>query len=432
LPRFVSRTVLAATAGLLLLAPSAFGATYVANKHGDPLPNGCTASHCTIREAVIKANAHPGADTIILEGGTEYQLSRVVTADDPNDGDLDIQAADNAAGLTIKSSNTSLAIVDGGGIDHVFETVTPATFRYLKIRHGHAHLTEEDGGGAINMLMDQQSFRAKVVHSTLTHNIADDDGGAVNAGDGNLIVKRSKVTGNRSNGSGGGLKIDDIGYINRSTIANNNAGIGNGGGIMLEGAPVTINNSTISGNRNTNDGGGLFIEGGTTTMKNDTVTENRSASGGGGIAGADVGTASLNALTIARNSADGGGGLFQAALMVFKVRGTIIARNSAISGGPDCRDLDTDFVSLGHNLIGKTSLCNGFGGNGDILNVTKSQAGLGSFGNHGGPTSTIALLEGSRAINNGSNQEPSKDQRGVRRSDPDIGAYERVASDDDD
>jgi len=59
----------------LALAPSALANTYVANKTGDHAPNGCTHSDCTLREAIIKANHHPGPDTVELRSKKTYTRS---------------------------------------------------------------------------------------------------------------------------------------------------------------------------------------------------------------------------------------------------------------------------------------------------------------------------------------------------------------------
>ena len=52
---------------------------------------------------------------------------------------------------------------------------------------------------------------------------------------------------------------------------------------------------------------------------------------------------------------------------------------------------------------------------------------LGKLATNGGPTKTVALKKGSRAINHAGPDAPELDQRGVKRGKkPDIGAYERV------
>jgi predicted outer membrane repeat protein len=56
----------------------------------DPAPGGCTPGSCSLREAVLLANARPGLDRIVLPTG-ELQLARAGADEDANDtGDLDV------------------------------------------------------------------------------------------------------------------------------------------------------------------------------------------------------------------------------------------------------------------------------------------------------------------------------------------------------
>ena len=66
--RPVRNTLLVAVAVVLAAVPAAQARTYEVNARNDAKPNGCTAEDCTLREAVIAANAHRGADTIVLLG----------------------------------------------------------------------------------------------------------------------------------------------------------------------------------------------------------------------------------------------------------------------------------------------------------------------------------------------------------------------------
>jgi hypothetical protein len=82
------------------------------------------------------------------------------------------------------------------------------------------------------------------------------------------------------------------------------------------------------------------------------------------------------------------------------------------------------FFSLGHNLIGNPDGCTGFG----ATDLSGGKLGLGKLADNGGPTKTIALMKGSRAIGHGDPDAVRVDQRGVKRDKkPDIGAYERRA-----
>jgi hypothetical protein len=126
------------------------------------------------------------------------------------------------------------------------------------------------------------------------------------------------------------------------------------------------------------------------------------------------------------------------------VKNTIIADNyagydSTLDGGNDVAGL---FASQGNNLIGvapnSSLVVTGFvnGVKGDQVGAVDNPIDpmLAPLANNGGPTMTHALLQGSRAIDRGSNgNAPSKDQRGLPRikdgdrngvSVIDIGAFE--------
>ena len=252
--------------------------------------------------------------------------------------------------------------------------------------------------------------------------ISQGNGGIYNPGS-SLTVIGCAISGNYTgaeNGYGGGILSGGPLNVIASTISNNGALLG-GGGIAHLGV-ANITNSTISGNfasgGNPQRGGGIFSHG-NVNLTNCTVANNSSVSGGG---------ISNEGATI--NS-----------------RNTIIAKNSAATAGPDFYGALT---SQGFNFIGNNS--------GATITPAQSSDQVGTAGspidpllgplrNDGGPTLTLALLAGSRAIDNGeSATDPvtgnpvTTDQRGSYRpyDDPsipnatggngsDIGAFE-VAS----
>ncbi|MGH7967216.1 MAG: choice-of-anchor Q domain-containing protein, partial [Limisphaerales bacterium] len=106
-------------------------------------------------------------------------------------------------------------------------------------------------------------------------------------------------------------------------------------------------------------------------------------------------------------------------------------------GAPGAADLQGSFTSLGHNLIGQADRSSGFtnGINGDLAGSTNAPLDpvLGPLADNGGPTSTMALLHGSPALDAGEDallQPPyhlRQDQRGFPRKSGahvDIGAFE--------
>ena len=340
---------------------------------------------------------------------------------------------------------------------------------------------------------------ATVSRTMLKGNRAASDGGAVyffqacNGPENRLFFGRSRATHNSAGGAGGAVFSECIAELSRSKLDSNSAR-GPGGGLFSPGTaippeagPMTdpgewwsrveMSDSTLAGNRSRSYGGGLalapseistFIQGSTfsgnsansgggigsfaaTAIQDSTFADNRADRNGGGIGVFGSNSRGLlDFVTVARNVADAGlnggsqgpgvgGGLFQEVGATVSVDNTIIALNHGTlrtTPGQDCYTFSTPFQSLGYNLIGDARNCTGFGVSGDLFG---GKLKLGKLATNGGPTKTIALDKGSRAINHGSREivfPPSNylipayrsDQRDFRRdSKPDIGAYERRA-----
>ena len=87
-------------------------ATFTVTKTADTNDGSCSAD-CSLREAIIAANAAGGTNTIDLPGGT-YTLTLAGGGEDAAaTGDLDITHAN----LTISGHGSDTTIIDGGGID---------------------------------------------------------------------------------------------------------------------------------------------------------------------------------------------------------------------------------------------------------------------------------------------------------------------------
>lgn len=398
---------------LLVLAASALANTYTVTRTDDPAPPAtkpCKKHNCSLREAVIAANRHPGSDTIVLQGEKTYNLTITDPAtetENASTGDLDILGP-----VTITHSGSERATIDAHQIDRVFEfppgTGGRATISGLVIRNGSAEV-----------------------------------GGGIDVEHGSLTLINSVVTGNRATFSdGGGIRVFALGsakkpssaQIIRSTVTGNQAA-DEGGGIMNNGGRTSILDSTFSDNRSVVSGGGVTNEAGQNlTMHNDTVANNRTQGNGGGISNF-FDSARLNDVTVARNEADSknsggdsGGGLFSGNGSTFTISNSLIALNTLGTGpgdaDPNCSGA---FVSAGHNLRGTGDLgCTGFTASGDFVNAHPK---VGQLANNGGPTKTIALLAGSPAVERaGAKTSEKRDQRGHLRDPkhPDIGAFERA------
>src|SRR5262249_14163707 len=98
----------------------------------------------SLREVVRLANAHPGADTIVVPAGI-YRLSLAGLDDTNAAGDLDVHDR-----TVFRGAGAGVTVIDGRRIDRVFDVLgsaphsITATFQNLTIRNG---LTGDEGGG---------------------------------------------------------------------------------------------------------------------------------------------------------------------------------------------------------------------------------------------------------------------------------------------
>jgi hypothetical protein len=400
--RLALTLALAIAGALALYAGEAVAAskTYVPNRTGDHAPNGCTRADCTLREAVIAANVHPGRDSILLARKT-YDLSIPRTGeDDPNSGDLDVTDP-----LVIKHKGKGRAVIDANHIDRVLHVVTSASDRYtdlvkIVVRGGRTTLWGGGimvGNGIIGM-----------TNSVVADNRAAYEGGGIFAAApaGELELVASTVKGNRADQDGGGISSHVETSIRTTTISGNT---------------VPYNNPYAGG-------GGIFFSAAADAhlkLSNDTIANNRVRGSGGGIL--TYGRGRLNNLTVARNVADTdndgtglGGGIAGGML---EVGNSILAINRY--GNGNSSDCSGTYDSFGRNLLTNNSVgCAGFS---DPPNIVTGDPRLGGIANNGGPTETIALRRHSPAINHAVKSSAEKrDQRGHRRGEhPDIGSFER-------
>lgn len=450
----------------VFLAPSiSYGGDFTVTRFDDPPPDGCNPDDCSLREAVIAANADADSSTITLEVG-DYVLTQTSTNEDSAlDGDLDI-----TEDLAILGKGSTQTSVDASAImDRVFHILNSAmaTFNGLEITGG----SDATNGGGIEVgtsgaelddvaLIGNSSNlngaglnigsggTATVMNSLVQNNIAGGNSGGLYLQSGSLEVYSTQVIGNKADGNGGGLYIQGGTLIVRDVELEGNladadiSGSGSGGGIYIQGGTTTIS-QTLLFNNSARNGGGIragnaMVIINSTLSGNQAVSDGKSGGDGGGIyaSTADVGIFNT---TITLNEAVRGGGFFtQVDDPETRINNSIIAQNS--SGG-DCAASGggplTNITSLGYNLDGDDT-CD-FNATGDQRGV---DAKLNPLNDNGGPTRTHTLQSDSTAIDGG---DPSGcmddsatvilvDQRGITRPQGpalicDIGAVEMEFAD---
>lgn len=245
----LSLTLFFAVLGAICFTAAASGAVFVVTKTTDD--NGsCTPADCALREAVIEANALPGADTVEVPAGV-YPLT--ISGSGETGGSLDVTDDVEIYGVpgetTIIGDQEGVLLVQGQfGVSE-----TRAVISGLHITGGHA----EFGGGIRLSLAD-----VVIVDSLIEGNTATIDGGGIYAALGSLTVTRSSVTNNHADDFGGGIG-------RRSVSAQSSTS-------------VVVRNSTVSGNSAGLDGGALysFGPGGELRIENSTLIDNGSGRSG--------------------------------------------------------------------------------------------------------------------------------------------------------
>ena len=438
----------------------------------------------TLALAALIAPSSAGA-CVVGTGSGASCTDEALTACLPGGGSFDATvtfSCGGAATITVSSPKTISAAttVDGGGVTtisgghsvrvFVVNSGVMFTVRNLTIENGNdanfGSGIENNGnstvtnctfsgntGGEGGALYNGQTL--SVTGCTFSGNSATISGGALynngtltltdstfsgnTGGDGGAVYNNNTMTnitgctfsGNMASADGGGIYDNDTLTLTNSTISGNTAAAGGDGGGIYDNGTLTLTNSTISGNTAAagGDGGGIYNNG-TLTLANSTISGNTAATNGdgGGIFNNSDELTVINC-TMSGNTAGGtGGGIFM------NGDGTLTNTIVAGSSGGNCSTFHP--TDGGHNIDDGTTC--GFTGTGCSTTTgtsfcnTNPDLDPNGLVNHGGPTETIALLEGSPAVDHG---DPGAcaaapvdgvDQRGVSRpaGQCDIGAFE--------
>ena len=369
---------------LLATASAASAVTYRPTRTDDPAPNGCKKKNCSLREAVIAANAN-GGGKIVLRPGKRYVLTRKGAGENAGlTGDLDVSLGvepfDVNLGIEVRTKGRrgSMATIDANGIDRIFDG-SPTLDRVI-LRDGHARVTPSGSG-------DGGAVRGypRIINSRFINNTADGRGGAIYFSRGPSQISKSVFKGNSAASDGGAVYFLQVcfggheGHLNfgGSRATHNSAG-GNGGAIFSY-CSLELRRSYLGQNSAKLAGGGIFSPGMTvppqaTTsnpsdwesfvgMRRSTVTGNHARAFGGGIA-LDAGSGgSISRSTISGNSGYGGGGIgindpVSRPAVSLAVENSTVANNRAGNdgGGIGSNDPGTSFgshatVTLDHVTI---------------------------------------------------------------------------------
>ncbi len=356
---------------VLLLCGAAMGATFNVNNTADevdavPGDGTCATAGgtCTLRAAVMEANALAGPHQINLPAGT-YQLTLLgVTEDAAMTGDLDLLET-----VEIIGAGRDATTIDGLGLDRVFHVVAGAnhlTLRNLSVVNGNEAL----GGGV---------YHTGPGNLTLTDaRISDCIGtlagaAALVASNGNIHIQNTRIE-NNTTGNVGAIAKAGTGFLDviDSQIVNN-LSLDSGAGIYNMGnGPMTIVNCQFSNNITQMDGGAVMHIGDAALNITGSQFQNNSAVGNGGAV-FHTGNAPTNITSTVismNNSSTGiGGGLVKAGDGDLTIVGSQINNNTAagFAGGVLYNGINSSLSILNSQIIANSSLASAGGG---ILNVS--------------------------------------------------------------
>ena len=242
---------------LCVLAAANLGraATFVVNDTADavdmtPADNLCLTAggKCTLRAAVQQANALTGPDTIMLPAGTYTLTISGRCEDTAATGDLDI-----TEDLTITGAGAATTIIDGGGIDRIFDVWAPLSVSEVTIRNGNPGTMlcpsgQQPSGGGIYSAAGMSTTSVTLTNVIVTGNTATHGGGIDNELGSTLVMTGVTVSGNMASVAGGGVVNEARApgaTLTNVTISGNTAGTG--GGLTNDG-DLTLSFVTISGN----------------------------------------------------------------------------------------------------------------------------------------------------------------------------------------
>ncbi|MCP5538259.1 MAG: right-handed parallel beta-helix repeat-containing protein [Akkermansiaceae bacterium] len=279
-----------------------------------------------------------------------------------------------------------------------------------------------------------------VTDTTFESNTAAGSGGGMYCSQSQAVFERCVFNSNESGDAGGGLVVYSgtvEAFISDSSFIDNVAE--KGGGLVLSANDAEVSRCTFSGNRAFRAAGGANVISCNPRFANCTFYNNEVYGGGSG--GGSGPSAPPD---------DGGGGAMRCQSSTVEIiHGTFYSNRSNFrhlelgeeeeySGGLNADDStpvvrnsifwdnEADDIYGSTATVSNSIIDGGYPGTG----VSTADPLLGSFGAHGGLTSTVPVAFGSPAIDAGvvATDDPATDQRGFSRDgEPDLGACEFTA-----
>ncbi len=359
------------------------------------------------------SGASPGSGGAIRLGwratlqAFDCQFEDNVAADSGIEGGGAIYQASGGETTIVRSTFRGNTAISGGAIDNLLSPLTIVDSTFIQ--------NESTGGGG-------------AVYTDGGSEYIDDDVG------GTISLCGCDFEQNQSVGTGGAVYLwaypKDLLLINRCSFVGNAAyrpsdGSALGGAMRTGNAPCYISNSLFAENHADVHGGAYWTRGNfNTRVENCTFYRNEAGVAGqeGGYGGALSGfNTQVRSCTFVENHAEWSGGAISAEEDRWTLENSVFLDNT--SNNPWDQSQTCTATIPGGRVVQWPAPAS----DGDppcTADAVRKDPGLGTLGDHGGPTQTIPLLTGSPALDAGGDCLPT-DQRGEPRSGPcDMGAYE--------
>ena len=352
----------------------------------DPPPDGCAVDDCSLREAVMAANASPGPDMITFAARGTVRLGIIGPdiATPSSAGDLDVVTGED---LTIMGPITIDAVdLPPSGESRIIQVDTAdLTLMNATLQVGRV----QDNGGAVAITDGTLTWR----NGSAFSNSATLDGGAVHLSGASLVMENVTMAFNAAAGNGGAVGGDDALdiAITRVSFDQNTAGAtgiggapgGNGGAIganTLPDSTITITQSTFTNNLALNAntpslGGAVALGSGTATIALTDLRDNGATAGGttaqgGAISTEDTILTLTDSLVTGNTAADVGGGL--------ALNGTTVVDRTYVGDNEVTQGSGGGMYAVGNPVQVSNTTVHG------------NTAAAGGAGLHAGPNSAIA------------------------------------------
>jgi hypothetical protein len=357
---------------------------------------------CSLRAAIMEANANVGPHTIAIPAGSEFILTHLGEDEDlAVTGDLDIKQD-----ITITNGLSQGFVINGNGTDRIFQIHANAklTLNNGLVKNGTANTVNTFQGGAIKVEIDGILI---VDNVDFVNNLANRGGAIFN--DGEVLIENSYLHHNAITNENEPVNLPSEGnaILNRKVMIISTSTLSYNGLLLENPNNTSINNGEYAIHINPN---GINAEQPVTFIFNSTLANNKYA----GIR-SYRGITNINQSTIANHESRG---------LRFtrhtdhddELQLTIKSSLFANNGSGDCNDLQflpASELDVLENFNASTDATCGFTGVDNIQNI--SNPFNGSLHNWGGETPTLMLKDTSVAVDFVISGCSIMDQRGSDR-----------------